>query len=449
MRFNRLWKALAPKCGYVVGAIGALGLLSSGCGASHGDSGASAPSNTMPGNSGGNATGEPPGNPSIAITPMTAVDVAARAGYFVDPYPVHFASRFAPAVQSFSGTTKAILSCAYPLLAQCFTQTPISIGSGTVGAAIVAVGSSITNYQNANIYQDSSGQWQMAVTIGVKSPNHPEVDHWNVILHAHPVIAAVDNAIPTQWAADAVLIGSLSNPVDANYDGKYFEDYGSLYLLYSKRLSNGPARHGIVAQLMTSAMQLAPSDPVVLLQPDDANGGYNSEFFNINSAADQFKLVEVGNVTVIDGKYAMAYSTGAYDEVAYKTAVAWSDTFLPSSGSTYKKVLKLDASGVWGQPNHLEVQYLLQSQQSDWPNNISTQVLSPGVPSFVHGLDGEWYLYFAGYDPSDAPTVSPGVFDGSHRRPYYAKLRVAIPPHATIALTSNTDLASWLTPVTR
>ena len=388
----------------------------------------------------------------IAIQPMTQVDTTSATGYFAEPYPIHAAPRWTTAAipQSFSGTTKEILSCPSSIQADCCTATPITV---SVGPSLVQQaqeqGSTLTSFENNNIYRDHTGAWQMATTAYVKNPAYADAGPWNVILHAHPASPS-PYAVPTEWIADTLLIGSFAQPVRANYDGKYFADSGNLYLLYSKRLSNQPARDGIVAQLMRSATQPASVAPTVLLKPDDADGGYNSEYFNGLNPPNQFKLIETGNVSVVDGKYAMAYSTGAYNQPGYKAGVAWSDTFLPDAGSFYKKLLKRDTADVWGQPNHLEVQYLLQAQDSNWPNYVAAQVLAPGVPSIVKDGSGHWFLYFAGYAPSDTPTIpATGNFDPSHRRPFFVQLQITIPTDATVATTSATELTNWIAPVTR
>ena len=38
--------------------------------------------------------------------------------------------------------------------------------------------------------------------------------------------------MPLGWSADIVLSGSFATPEQGNYDAKYFEDDGQLYLLY-------------------------------------------------------------------------------------------------------------------------------------------------------------------------------------------------------------------------
>ena len=56
-------------------------------------------------------------------------------------------------------------------------------------------------------------------------------------------------------------------------------------------------------------------------------------------------------------------------------------------------------------------------------------------------------MFFAGYDPNDHPLAagSSTDYDGSHRRPYFVKLKIAIPSGTSVAATPNTSLDSWIT----
>ncbi len=281
----------------------------------------------------------PASAPQIAIQPMTQVDPASATGYFSDPYPIHAPPLWttAPIPQSFSGTTKDILSCPGSIQADCFTATPITVSAGPLLVQQAQLqGSTLISFENNNIFRDNAGDWQMATTVYVQNPAYPDAGPWNVIVHAHPA-AASPYAVPTEWIAHTLLIGSFTQPARANYDGKYFADSGNLYLLYSKRLSNQPARDGIVAQLMRSAAQPASATATVLIKPDDADGGYNSEYFDSLNPEDQFKLIETGNVTIVDGKYALAYSTGAYNQPNYKTGVAWSRPSCRTQGRSTRR----------------------------------------------------------------------------------------------------------------
>ncbi len=372
---------------------------------------------------------------------MTNVNVSAGTGYFQDPYPIHTtSSSTSSGLPTFSGTTQQLLSCSGSLQPACFTSTRITLDPGPFTTKTQAAGSSINNFEGLNIYQDSSGAWQMAVTAHLTNSS----TSWNVILHAQPKGAF--SGIPTSWIADALLVGSLSTPDTDDYDGKYFEDSGTLYLTYNKNV--GKDQDGVVAQAMVSASVPAMSSPVPLLGPETSDGGYNSEYADGLNSSSSVKLIETGNITKIQGKYVMTYSDGTYNRPDYKAGIAWSDTFLPQSGTYYQRVQKIDTAGVWGQPNHAEVQYLLQSQIAQWPNYVASQVLAPGVPAIITDANGDYYLSFAGYDPSDAPTDSSGLYQGTHRRPYYIKLQVQIPSGATVSDTSPQDLVNWLQPVT-
>ncbi len=165
---------------------------------------------------------------SLAIQPMTTIG-ADGSGYFADPYPVRLAPSGGTRTQVFSGTTKAIMWCNYPVSARCFSWTPATVDAGALGAAIAAAGASFTNIQNLNAFQDDAGVWHAVAAIGVHSPTHP--NHWTVLVHAHATAAAAPGIAPLAWSADTVLSGSFANPMDGNYDGKYFEDGGRLYLL--------------------------------------------------------------------------------------------------------------------------------------------------------------------------------------------------------------------------
>jgi hypothetical protein len=383
------------------------------------------------------ATTNATSGPGQFIEPMTQVTENPPAGYFSDPYPIH-ASTGVP--RTFSGTTRQLLSCPGQLTAGCFQASPMSVSIGNALARqLAANGASLTARINNNIFQDDSGAWQMAVTYYVSNPKYPDATAWTAIMHAHPQ-QATGTAVPDAWVADSLLVGSFSAPTQANYDGKYFENNAELYLVYSKRLSNDPIHDGIVAQPMHSASSPDPVSPTVLLAPDD----YNSELFGTNPQTG-FRMIETGNITKVAGKYVMAYSAGLYSTDTYKAGLAWSDTFLPAKGGSYRKITMTDADGVWGAKGQPEVRYLLQSQKPDWPNYVGGTVRAPGVPAVVPDGDG-WYLSFAGFDPADAPTdPTTGQYLPNYRRPYFAPLAVHIPPGASVAHASAAELATWIT----
>ncbi len=374
----------------------------------------------------------------IMVYPMTNVNSGDGTGYFQDPYPIHtLVSEVAGGLPIFSGTTMSLLSCAGLLPLKCSASTPVTLDPGPFAQRATAAGAVISNYENLNIFQDRNGGWQMAVTVHLTKKGS---NGWNAILHAHPISPGLD--IPRAWQADAILVGDFSQPYPDNYDGKYFEDAGVLYLIYNRKI--GTNQDAVVAQAMTTPIGPAASDPVTLLGPETNDGGYNSELAYGLSQSNPVKLIETGNIMRIGGKYVMTYSVGTYNRNDYKAGIAWSDTFIPRSGIYYRRINKFDTKGVWGLPNHIEVQYLLQSQISDWPNYVLQQVIAPGVPAIVRDVAGAYFLTFAGYDPNDAPVNQQGLYQGSHRRPFFVRLKVRIPEGASVLGSSIQNLAKWV-----
>jgi hypothetical protein len=389
---------------------------------------------------------------NIPIQPMTQVNVAQHLGYFGDPYPIHLATQPSPeASQYFSGTTQEILTCTSPIKPGCFAASTLTVTiADDLKATAAAAGNAFYDKINDNIYQTEDGEWQMAVTLYLHKQSNPKLD-WTVIAHARPADPG-SSTPPASWVADKILVGSLTAFDYANYDGKYFEDDKKLYLIYSKRLVTKPVEHdGIVAQEMDSPSDLASSGPVVLLAPSTAEDGFNSEFFHtVPPQGDTFKLIETGNITKISGKYVMAYSAGDYQQLDYKTGIAYSDTLLPEQGEMYRRIQEEDANGVWGAPGHLEVRYLLQSQREAWPNYVASQVIAPGVPSIVQEPSGRYFLYFDGFLPGDTPQAphtpnNPLNIDPTHRRPFFVPLHVAVPSDQSVSAATEDELKNWIT----
>ncbi|MBB5060037.1 hypothetical protein HDF16_004773 [Granulicella aggregans] len=376
----------------------------------------------------------------VGIQPATQV-VVNTSGYFPDPLPIHYGPGTTGALV-FSSSDKKLMSCTEPVSAGCFFVSSYTISTSAFAKQAAAVGSTFVSIGNNNSYQDNNGNWQMATTVMLTNPSQTADPTWSVIAHTTPTNTG--SPVPTAWTVDTLLIGSLSTTQKANYDGKYFEDGGSLYLLYSEALTTSPLNDGVVAQGMISATQVSSTPPQTLIAPETANGGFNSEdFFDFHTST--FKLVETGNITLINGKYVLAYSTGNFQEPNYKAGLAWSDTFLPANGGQYQKAEFQDTSGLFSQGNHSEGYYLLQNQINSYPN-YETQVLAPGVPSVLLDSSGNYYMFFAGYDPNDHPLASGSStdYDGSHRRPYFVKLDIAVPSGTTVAATPNTSLDSWI-----
>lgn len=380
------------------------------------------------------------------IQPITTVDVANHIGYFSDPYLVPFAGSSSTYI---SGTTQKYMFCDGDLSPECAQETQNSVDFSAMQTQAEQAGAQICSIAGLHPFQDSTGLWMMAVTFHVNTEGScgtgSATAGWSVIAHATP---ADGSTPPANWTADTLLVGSFTTVADANYDGKYFEDNGQLYLLYSKNLSTSPKRDGIVAQAMTSPTTPALSDPVLMLQPNlDSGNPLNSELYydpGDGGTNSDFKLVETGNIKKINGKYVMAYSTGAYNRDTYKTAVAYCDTFLPAAGKTYRKVTMPDPNGYWGNTND-EVVYLLQSQKENWTGFFGPQVKAPGVPTIAGvGPNNSWALVFAGYAPDDTG-LSGNTYDGSKRRPFYVQLNVSIPSDKSVSQVSEAELATWIT----
>lgn len=388
----------------------------------------------------GQGAGGPKYSRSVPGIERATSATPAGSEHFSDPYPLETSST---ANVSFSGTFKEIITCAGGIKPGCFTATPITVDiDPSIQAEAKQRGVELSSTKAHHITRTSDGRWQMVLSSAVIPHGGSRDDHWNIILHAHPTGQTTD-APPKSWIADAILVGSLDHNAPANYDGKYFEDGGNLYLVYSKSISTEPTRFGIAAQLLTDPAHVAPTAPVMLLSPS-ANPGLASEnYFSLDEKRD-FRLVETGNVVKLDGKYVMLYSVGSYQRPTYKVGVAYSDTFLPASGRSYRKVMLPDPTGIWGSPGAQEVGYLLQSQEADWPNYAGKTVQAPGVGSIIRQGDRS-YLFFAGYDKSEKPHGDDGTFDASHRRPYYVPIKIDIPADTTVTQATDSQLASWIT----
>ena len=114
----------------------------------------------------------------------------------------------------------------------------------------------------------------------------------------------------------------------------------------------------------------------------------------------------------------------------------------------YRRILQTDTDGVWGKPGHLEVRYLLQSDKPAWTNYVGTQVYAPGVPSVVEEPSGEFFLYFDGFLPGNAPpaTIEPALsHDPSYRRPFYVPITVKVPVNGSVEAATDEELATWIT----
>lgn len=388
------------------------------------------------------------GAPAAGIQRATSSD-APRDGHFSDPYRVGPPTTSSASPLVFSGTFSEIMTCTGQITPGCFTPSRIDVGlDRPLGDQVAAQGNEIRATKAHHITRGSDGSWQMVIAAVVApkgSTGTGSKGGWNVILHARPTSGGDSSAMPTHWTADTLLVGSFDHKTPADYDGKYVSDGEQLYLVYERELSSKPNVFGLVAQPMDSYSKPSSAPPVTLLEPETVDGGLASENYFDQSQSGGFRLVEVGNIIKVDGKFLMLYSVGSFERPVYKIGVAWSDTLLPTNGSTYRKVRMRDTTGVWGRKGANEVDYLLQSQRKDWPNYAGASVQAPGVGSLVE-RDGNWYLFFAGYDPKEKQTGHNDTFEASHRQPYYVPVNLNIPSGTSVRKATDTELRSWITP---
>jgi hypothetical protein len=213
---------------------------------------------------------------AAGILPLTQVNASAKTGYFSDPLPIHRAMADGSYIPSLSGTMTKILACSN-FAADCYSPTSLTIATDPTLTSQLPSGVTLKSYENYNVYQDNAGNWQMAVTQMVDNPVvNPNGLEWHVILHASPSSGspADPSGVPLSWVTDTLLVGSFTTRAAANYDGKYLEDNGKLYLIYSKNLQTSPImQDGIVAQLMTSATQPSSDSATILLPPETNSDG--------------------------------------------------------------------------------------------------------------------------------------------------------------------------------
>jgi hypothetical protein len=390
---------------------------------------------------------------NIPVYPLTNSSESDKAKYFSDPYHVPYQKIQKNQGIYISGTTHQYLECDTSLQPGCASSFPNKYISD-LALNQTANNSNTTICGTAGIHpfqsvSDGKLSWDAIVTLHVQNNSACNgLSGWSIIVHAHPENASAVDLPPTSWVGDQVLIGSFAKNVDANYDGKYFQTpAGQLYLVYQKQHSKSPKRDGVVAWPMDDPTNKTPgSEPKILLLPDD---DLNSE--NYVADRNDFKLIETGNIQVIGDKFLMAYSVGAYNHRSYKMGIAYSDTFLPSNGQQYRKVIKNNPQRFWKSQGQKEVYYLLQADQKQGWHYVGDQVLAPAVPTVAQiGQNGGWAATFAGYDP-DEPSIKDGKkkFVASRRRPYFVNLDVNVPVNTSVKEASDADLQSWITTAQR
>lgn len=224
---------------------------------------------------------------------------------------------------------------------------------------------------------------------------------------------------PVRWRFNRILIGNVLTGEFNMYDQRLHEHNGEIYLLYSAN----PRPHtdiDILIQRMLDPQTIDPDwPPRVLLRPEDLRSEERNPGY--------LRIVEGAKIHEINGRYLMMYSTGDYARDNYTLGMAWSDTFLPPPGETYRKVFRPDPDNVWGNPEPTdEVHYLLQSLHPEWPNYTGEHVRAPGIGNLVEE-NGQWFLVFHAY-PADQPRWRGDRYDPSRRMVFRVPVTVQVEP---------------------
>ena len=146
---------------------------------------------------------------TLPIAPLTKIG-ADGSSYLADPQPVHLSAPLAGHIQLLSGTTKAVIACAYPLKPRCFDWAVTTVDPGVLRTQVERDGSTIATMQNINIFQGVNGRRHAAVELDLQRPGQIP---WTVITHAHPSEVGTPDDVPTAWTVDTLLSGSLAHSV--------------------------------------------------------------------------------------------------------------------------------------------------------------------------------------------------------------------------------------------
>jgi hypothetical protein len=111
----------------------------------------------------------PPSSPAVAaaVHPLKCV---GERGYFEDPLPIRRLGMAGSHLPPIAGTTHQILSC-MTLATGCYIPSTLTIVIGMPLASHLPANTTLNGYQNNNVHQDNTGDWQMATTVTVNSPS--------------------------------------------------------------------------------------------------------------------------------------------------------------------------------------------------------------------------------------------------------------------------------------
>lgn len=253
-----------------------------------------------------------------------------------------------------------------------------------------------------------------------------------VVAHFLPQAEGADaggDGPPVRWRLDKVLVGDVAAGQCTYYDSKVYRlSDDSLVLVY-----NGCPRPktdvSIFAIRLRTPGEVDPgAEPVPLLVPDNVVSEYRNPGYHV-------RICEGTTICRVGGTYVLVYSVGDFAASNYKIGVAYSDTFLPAPGRTYRKAWLADAGDLWGGgAGKKEVCYLLQSQIRAWPNYCGDWVRGPGIGTIVDEGGRHW-LVCHGY-PAEAGRDR---YDPERRMVFRLPLRVSIGPER--------PMHEWITPV--
>ncbi len=227
------------------------------------------------------------------------------------------------------------------------------------------------------------------------------------------------------WVVDRVLIGDIAKNKTTMYDQKMYRTKKGLFLVYNDYLENG--RIGILAQRMLDPATLdTNSPPICMLRPE----GLRSEDRNNPGG---LQITEGSTIHKINEKFILLYSVGDFALGNYKLGMAWSDTFIPEPGQTYKKIRRFDSSNVWENGKREdEIHYLLQSSKKKWPNYSGEWIKGPGIGGLV--WEGNLVnLIFHGY-----PTTRGTMFEEG-------RMMFKLP--CKVAVSNTVSPNEWIKPV--
>ena len=234
----------------------------------------------------------------------------------------------------------------------------------------------------------------------------------------------------TKWVKESTLLGNVNTGWVVYCGNVVRHENGTLYIIYDAGHPDeilGVDIHIKVRRLLDPATLDPDFTPRPILSPEAV---YRSEDCVVGDPS--FQLVEGCVIQEIQGKYALLYSTGHYDDYNYKLGAAYSDVLIPPAGQTYEKVLIPDPENLWGSDTGEEICYVLQTQIAGWPNYVAEYMNGPGIGNIVQ-VDSQYYMIHHARRPGVTQT-------GGYERYVWS-----IP--LTIDISEQNPMETWIQPV--